>query len=108
MCGSEHTVIGNVGSLSLKASVSQCPCLNNLSFTTVPSVPLTAHFKKNRLLSSLPTTEWKRWSESFETVEMPLGQVLYEPGVALNYVYFPLTSIVSLLYVMENPINLRW
>ena len=62
----------------------------------------TTHFKKNRLLASLPTTEWKRWSASLETVEMPLGQVLYEPGVALNYVYFPLTSIVSLLYVMEN------
>jgi CRP-like cAMP-binding protein len=33
---------------------------------------------------------------------MPLGQVLYESGIALEYVYFPLTAIVSLLYVMEN------
>lgn len=33
---------------------------------------------------------------------MPLGQVLYESGATLDYVYFPLTSIVSLLYVMEN------
>lgn len=33
---------------------------------------------------------------------MPLGEVLYESGVTLNYVYLPLTSIVSLLYVMEN------
>ena len=33
---------------------------------------------------------------------MPLGEVLYEPGVTLKYVYFPITSIVSLLYVMEN------
>jgi len=65
-------------------------------------MPSTAPFKKNQLLASLPTVEWKRWSESLEAVEMPLGQVLYEPGVALNYVYFPLTSIVSLLYVMEN------
>jgi CRP-like cAMP-binding protein len=65
-------------------------------------MPPITQFKKNRLLASLPTTEWKRWSASLEPVEMPLGQVLYEPGVALNYVYFPLTSIVSLLYVMEN------
>jgi CRP-like cAMP-binding protein len=33
---------------------------------------------------------------------MPLGQVLYEPGATLTHVYFPTTSIVSLLYVMEN------
>ncbi len=33
---------------------------------------------------------------------MPLGQVLYEPGVALSHVYFPTNAIVSLLYVMAN------
>ena len=33
---------------------------------------------------------------------MPLGQVLYESGTTLSHVYFPLTAIVSLLYVMEN------
>lgn len=33
---------------------------------------------------------------------MPLGDVLYESGGKLHHVYFPTTSIVSLLYVMEN------
>ena len=33
---------------------------------------------------------------------MPLGEVLYESGGRLQHVYFPTTSIVSLLYVMEN------
>jgi CRP-like cAMP-binding protein len=33
---------------------------------------------------------------------MPLGQVLYESGGTLSHVYFPITAIVSLLYVMEN------
>jgi CRP-like cAMP-binding protein len=33
---------------------------------------------------------------------MPLGQVLYESGSTLTHVYFPTSSIVSLLYVMEN------
>jgi len=37
-----------------------------------------------------------------ERVEMPLGQVLYESGIVLHHVYFPVTAIVSLLYVMEN------
>ena len=33
---------------------------------------------------------------------MPLGEVLYESGVQMRYVHFPTTSIVSLLYVMED------
>jgi CRP-like cAMP-binding protein len=37
-----------------------------------------------------------------ESVEMPLGHVLYESGRTLSHVYFPTTAIVSLLYVMEN------
>ena len=33
---------------------------------------------------------------------MPLGEVLYESGATMIHVYFPTTSIVSLLYVMES------
>ncbi len=33
---------------------------------------------------------------------MPLGHVLYESSKIPNHVYFPITSIVSLLYVLEN------
>lgn len=33
---------------------------------------------------------------------MPLGKVLYESGGQLSHVYFPTSSIVSWLYVMEN------
>jgi CRP-like cAMP-binding protein len=33
---------------------------------------------------------------------MSLGQVLYESGGQLQHVYFPTTSIVSLLYVLED------
>jgi CRP-like cAMP-binding protein len=65
-------------------------------------MPQSPDLRKNQLLASLPESEWKRWSPLLERVEMPLGEVLYESGVSLNYVYFPLTSIVSLLYVMEN------
>jgi CRP-like cAMP-binding protein len=37
-----------------------------------------------------------------EAVDLPLGKVVYESGIKLTHVYFPTTSIVSLLYVMEN------
>jgi hypothetical protein len=35
-------------------------------------------------------------------VELTLGQVISEPGCELGYAYFPLTAIVSLLYVMND------
>ncbi len=37
-----------------------------------------------------------------ELVEMSLGQVISEPGCDLGFAYFPLTAIVSLLYVMND------
>ena len=58
--------------------------------------------KNNHLLAALTDSEWQRWLPQLEAVDMPLGQVLYEPGVALEHVYFPTSAIVSLLYVMEN------
>src|SRR6202171_5668515 len=56
----------------------------------------------NHLLAALPHDQWQRWLPNPEHVEMPLGQVLYEAGSTLSHVYFPTTSIVSLLYVMQN------
>ncbi len=37
-----------------------------------------------------------------EAVDLPFGRVLYESGRSLAHVYFPIDSIVSLLYVMED------
>ncbi|OOG37714.1 Crp/Fnr family transcriptional regulator [Rhodanobacter sp. C06] len=58
--------------------------------------------RRNRLLAALPQAEWGRWLPHLEPVNMPLGKVLYESGSRLSHVYFPTTSIVSLLYVMED------
>jgi CRP-like cAMP-binding protein len=58
--------------------------------------------RKNHLLAALPEAALQRWLPQLEWVEMPLGQVLYESGSTLSHVYFPITAIVSLLYVMEN------
>ncbi|AFL74486.1 Crp/Fnr family transcriptional regulator [Thiocystis violascens] len=58
--------------------------------------------KKNHLLAALPEAEWQRWRPQLEPVEMPLGEVLSESDRILDHVYFPLTAIVSLLYVMED------
>jgi CRP-like cAMP-binding protein len=58
--------------------------------------------RKNHLLSVLQEAEWARVSPHLVRVDMPLGQVVYESGDRLNHVYFPVTAIVSLLYVMED------
>jgi CRP-like cAMP-binding protein len=57
---------------------------------------------QNHLLAALPDAEAQRWLPLLESVDLPLGQVLYESGTTLTHVYFPTTAIVSLLYVMEN------
>jgi len=58
--------------------------------------------KQNHLLDALPARDYDRIQAHLELVPMALGDVLYESGVQLRYVYFPTTSILSLLYVMEN------
>src|ERR1700692_3716400 len=64
------------------------------------SAPHTPH--QNHLLEALPKSDYERLAPHLELVPLTLGDVLYEPGVKLRYVYFPTTSIVSLLYVMED------
>ncbi|HTD72972.1 MAG TPA: Crp/Fnr family transcriptional regulator [Steroidobacteraceae bacterium] len=58
--------------------------------------------RHNQLLAALPQEQWQRWLPHLEHINMPLAQVLYEPGGTLSHVYFPTTAIVSLLYVMQN------
>jgi CRP-like cAMP-binding protein len=57
---------------------------------------------KNKLLATLPATEFEHIRPSLELVSLKVGQVLHEPGDKMEYVYFPTTSVVTLLCVMEN------
>lgn len=65
-------------------------------------MPLDSDARQNQLLAALPEDEWLRWKPHLESVDMPLAKVLYESGSRVDHVYFPTTSIVSLLYVMED------
>ena len=58
--------------------------------------------EQNHLLAALPADVQSRLFPELELVDMPYGKVLYESGDTMQYVYFPIDSIVSLLYVMEN------
>jgi len=58
--------------------------------------------KQNHLLACIPADILEKIQSKLDYFEMPLGKVLYESGGTQNYVYFPATSIVSLLYVLED------
>lgn len=57
---------------------------------------------ENLLLAALPPSEYERLLPQLQQVSFALGEVVYEFGGHLDYVYFPTNSIVSLLYTMEN------
>jgi CRP-like cAMP-binding protein len=58
--------------------------------------------RQNHLIAALQAPEYERLLPDLEPVPMPLGSVLYESGGRLEHVYFPTTSVVSLLYVMKD------
>ena len=57
---------------------------------------------QNHLLAALLDAEFDRLAPDLELIPMLLGDVLYESGGKLQYVYFPTTAIVSLHYELEN------
>ncbi|HVY67149.1 MAG TPA: Crp/Fnr family transcriptional regulator [Gammaproteobacteria bacterium] len=65
-------------------------------------MPRTHDPLQNYLLAALPEDDFARLRPNLELVPMSPKQVLYESGGRMRHVYFPTTSIVSLLYVMEN------
>jgi CRP-like cAMP-binding protein len=58
--------------------------------------------KQNQLLAALPADDYARLLPDLQLVPMPLGLAVHESGKHIDYLYFPTTSIVSLIYVMES------
>jgi len=58
--------------------------------------------RTNQLLAALDDESFQRLAPDLQLIAMPLGWVLYESGGRLNYLYFPVSGIVSLLYVTVN------
>ncbi len=65
-------------------------------------MPTPVDPRQNHLLAALPEDDYAGLLPNLELIRIELGDVLYEPGVEMRYVYFPISSIVSLLYVMED------
>ncbi|MDQ3712134.1 MAG: Crp/Fnr family transcriptional regulator [Acidobacteriota bacterium] len=58
--------------------------------------------RANLLLAALPDEGYQCLLPSLEFVNLSLGEILYDSGDEMPYLYFPVTSIVSLLYTMES------
>jgi CRP-like cAMP-binding protein len=54
--------------------------------------------KQNRLLAELPDEDYERLLPDLELVSMQFGATVVETGIQMQYVYFPTSSIVSMLY----------
>lgn len=67
----------------------------------MPSISIQSP-KLNRILAALPVSEFARLEDDLELVELPLGRILFDAGDSLDFVYFPTSCIVSLVFATEN------
>jgi CRP-like cAMP-binding protein len=79
----------------------------NLNFDTAHSNPALSPPVSNRLLASLPEEDLVQIEALCETVEADAGEVLYEPGHPISFIYFPIDALVSLLAVAEGRMTLE-
>lgn len=56
----------------------------------------------NRVLASIPPKEYKRLQAHLEPVNLKFAGVLYEPGKAIQHVYFPVDCLISLLTAVDK------
>lgn len=61
-------------------------------------ITLAPDFQQNYLLAALPTVEFEGLLPHLELIAFRAGAVLYERDEKAEYVYFPITSIISLNY----------
>ncbi len=57
---------------------------------------------QNRLLSALPANDYKRLAPHLETVHLEMKHLAFDTNKPIEYAYFPLTGVASMLTVMKN------
>jgi CRP-like cAMP-binding protein len=56
----------------------------------------------NFVLASIPSRHYQRLRAELEPTVLKFGQVLYEPGEPIRFVYFPLNCLISLLTAVDR------
>src|SRR6185437_3809399 len=60
------------------------------------------HPPGNLILAALPSDEFKRFADHLESVELKLGDVLHMPEEQIEYVYFPVDGVISLVAILQD------
>lgn len=63
--------------------------------------------KRNRVLASIPAREYRRLQPALEPIDLELGGAIYQPGKAIDYVYFPTSCLISLLTTVDKQRSLE-
>jgi CRP-like cAMP-binding protein len=71
-----------------------------MSKSTIVTTPPSP--KQNAILAALPTKDYERILPNLQFVEMPLNWTVSESGDHVNYLHFPTSGIVSLMYALED------
>ena len=61
-----------------------------------------ARSSENKILAALNAADYQHFLSQLEQVTLSLGEVVYEPGDKIDYVYFPETAVFSMLCTMED------
>lgn len=70
-----------------------------MSKTDIASLPDPT---QNRILAALPAKDLERLLPDLKLVEMPVGWTMSESGDHVNFLHFPVSGIVSLIYALED------
>jgi CRP-like cAMP-binding protein len=58
--------------------------------------------KQNHILASLPAKDYERILPDLKLIDMPLDWTMSESGDHINFLDFPISGIVSLMYSLED------
>lgn len=70
--------------------------LNKILHTSAPDPRL------NQILAALPASDYQRLLPDLELVPLPRGWTMSEGGDHVNFLHFPTSGIVSLIYALED------
>ena len=57
---------------------------------------------KNAFLSGLSPSSYQRLEEQLSPIDLPLGQKVFKQGEVAEWVYFPTSSLISLISLNEG------
>lgn len=88
---------------SLAGAPSGAPTLTHASSTVTRQNGIAPGERvRNRLLSSLPAIDFEQIRSKLESVKFERRQVMYEPETPIRHVYFPETTVVSLVTLLRG------